>query len=429
MAKEEAAAMPPHGAARADEARRSAGMGVVVALLVVSVLISYIDRGNLSVAMPLIKVELGLNAAHIGVLLSAFFWTYTIMLFVLCWLVDRIDVSALLALGFLVWSLATAATALVSSFALILLMRLLLGVGESVSFPCYCKILARDLPEQRRGLANGAIIAGMKLGPAVGTLGAGTLMTQFGWRPAFLVIGLASLLWLPAWWRWRPRANAAPEALVVGDASAATKAPPVLDIFQQPAFWATVAGAFCNAYPLYFMVTWLPYYLVQGQHLSMAQMVHTAALYYTVDAGAALASGVLTDRLIRSGAAAGAVRKAIMVVGFGVAALGFMGCAQSGSHDYLAWLIVTGIGLGTGNAGVWTFTQTLAGPRAVGRWSSLQNGFGNLAGVLGPMLTGYLVQWRGTFTAAILVTAGTCLVGALVWGRLIGEFRQVDWAR
>src|SRR5262252_7129646 len=168
---------------------------VALTLLVISVFISYVDRGNLSVAAPMLKTEFGLSASRVGLLLSSFFWGYSVCLFVCGWLVDRFDVNRVLALGFFLWSLATAATGLVHGFVALLLMRMLLGMGESVSFPCYSKIFARHLAEHERGFANGVIIAGMKLGPAVGTLGAGLLMTHFGWRPVFLGIGLVSLLW------------------------------------------------------------------------------------------------------------------------------------------------------------------------------------------------------------------------------------------
>ncbi len=186
----------------------SRSLSLVLSLLVVSVFINYVDRGNLSIASPLLKNELGISASQLGILLSSFFWTYTALLFVCGWFVDRFDVNRVLAVGFLVWSLATAATGLVRGFTMLLIMRLILGMGESVAFPCYSKILARHLPEHARGFANGAIIAGMKLGPAAGTLGAGLLMTHYGWRPVFLGIGLLSLMWLPGWIKWMPSAEA-----------------------------------------------------------------------------------------------------------------------------------------------------------------------------------------------------------------------------
>jgi ACS family D-galactonate transporter-like MFS transporter len=396
-------------------------LSVAITLLVVSVFINYVDRGNLSIAAPLLKNELGLSASQLGILFSAFFWTYTAMLFVCGWFVDRFDPSRVLALGYLVWSLSTAATGLVHGFAMLLLMRLFLGMGESVAFPCYSKILARHVPEHSRGFANGAIIAGMKLGPAAGTLGAGLLMANYGWRPVFLGIGLVSLVWLPTWVKWMPSREA--------PAHSAGPSPRVIDILRKRPFWATAAGAFCCAYPLYFTITWLPFYLVHEQHLSLQDMVKIAALYYTVDAAAALATGWVTDFWIRRGLAVGLMRKTAMALGWATAAGGFFGCSSAGPDSYLVWLMVAAVGLGTGNANIWAFTQTLAGPRAVGRWAGLQNGFGNLAGVIGPALTGFIVDWTGHFQVAIEITAAVCLLGALVWLLLLGEFKEVAWAQ
>jgi len=411
----------PITAASPEAVRRvhTRAIPLVLSLLVVSVFISYVDRGNLSIAAPLLKAELGLSASRIGILLSAFFWGYTVCLFICGWFVDRFDVNRVLPLGFLLWSLATAATGMVHGFVLLLLMRLVLGMGESVTFPCYSKILVQNLPEHERGFANGAIIAGMKLGPAAGTLGAGILMSHFGWRPVFVGIGLAGLLWLPAWMKWMPRC----EEL----ANSTSFSPSVRDIFRQRVFWANTAGAFCNAYPLYFTITWLPLYLVHEQHLAMENMVRIAALYYTVDAAASLATGWATDFWICRGRGVGAMRKSAMAVGWAIAAVGFLGCSYAVPHSYFPWLMVTGTGVGIGNAGLWAITQTLAGPRAVGRWAGLKNGFSNLAGVICPALTGFTVDWTGHFHVAIGITAGICLLGAMVWVFAIGEIRQVDW--
>ena len=389
-------------------------------LLALSVLINYIDRGNLSIAAPLLKDELVISASQLGILLSAFFWTYTVLLFVWGCFIDRLNVNGVLALGYFVWSVATAATGLVHGFAMLLAMRLVLGIGESVAFPCYCKILAQHLPEHRRGFANGAIIAGMKCGPVVGTLGAGVLMAKYGWRPVFIGIGVLSLGWLPAWVRAMPRAAASanPEG-----------SPRVIEILRKRSFWATAAGGFCLAYPLYFMVTWLPFYLTHEQQLSMRDMVNMAALYYTIDAAAALATGWVTDLWICRGLIAGFIRKSAMALGWTIAAIGFLGCSSAGPHSYLAWLMVTGIGCGIGNSGIWAFSQTLAGPEGAGRWVGLQNGFANLAGVIGPALTGFIVDWTGHFRVALVITAGVCLLSGISWVFLVGRLEQVVWTR
>ena len=132
----------------ATQDRKSAGMNGVLILLGLSIFINYIDRANLSVAAPLLRTELGLSPTQLGILLSAFFWTYACMQLVAGWLADRFDVKWVFAIGFFAWSAATAVTGLIHTFDLLLVMGILLGIGESVAYPCYCKIFATHFTEQ-----------------------------------------------------------------------------------------------------------------------------------------------------------------------------------------------------------------------------------------------------------------------------------------
>lgn len=183
LSRDNASAMP----------RQLGTFAPALVLLVILALINFIDRGNLSIAAPLLKAELRISASELGILFSAFFWTYTAMQFVSGWIVDRFDVNRVVAAAFLLWSLATAATGLVRGFAMLLAMRLILGIGESVMSPAWSKIFSFHLPEHHRGFANGVVQAAARFGPAVGTLGTGFLVVRYGWRPAFIGIGLISL--------------------------------------------------------------------------------------------------------------------------------------------------------------------------------------------------------------------------------------------
>lgn len=182
-------------------------LSVVLVLLGISVFLNYIDRGNLAIAAPMVKDELGISAARLGVLLSAFFWTYAFLVPVSGWLVDRLNVYWVMAAGFFLWSAATAGTGAVRTFSALLVLRLILGVGESVAFPSYSKIIALNYPEEHRGFANSVVSAGLVLGPGFGMLLGGSLMARFGWRPFFVALGLGSLLWLIPWIRCMPRAQ------------------------------------------------------------------------------------------------------------------------------------------------------------------------------------------------------------------------------
>src|SRR5438270_12800678 len=164
-------------------AKLGARLIAVLTLLVIFVFINFIDRGNLSIAAPMLKDELGLSGSQLGVLLSAFFYTYALLQPVSGWLVDRVNVNWVMAGGFFLWSLATALTGIAHVFAALFLIRLMLGVGESVAYPSYSKIIALNFPEEHRGLANSVISAGLVLGPGFGMLMGGMLMARFGWRP------------------------------------------------------------------------------------------------------------------------------------------------------------------------------------------------------------------------------------------------------
>jgi ACS family D-galactonate transporter-like MFS transporter len=402
-----------------DDSQSLRAFSPVLVLLAVCILINYVDRGNLSIAAPLLKDELGISASQLGILLAAFFWTYTAMQFVSGWLVDRFDVNWVIAAGYLLWSLATATTGIVRGFTILLAMRLMLGIGESVAFPSCSKILARDLPEYHRGFANGVIQSALRCGNVVGTFGAGLLMATYGWRPVFIGVGLVSLLWLPAWIRWMPRGRAMGSSIV--------KTAGFVDILRQRSFWGACLGHFCVNYLLYFMVTWLPFYLVRERHLSMQSMARTASVYYLVDAVSAITSGRLSDFWIRKGYTPTLVRKTVMAIGFATAAIAMAACAAAPSV-YLPWIIAVGVGCGISGSGIFAFSQTLAGPEAAGRWTGLQNGFANLAGVIAPALTGFGVDRTGSFVAPMAITAGVLVAGGLAWVFVVGRVEQVNWA-
>jgi MFS family permease len=174
------------------------------------------------------------------------------------------------------------------------------------------------------------------------------------------------------------------------------------------------------------MVTWLPFYLVRERHLSMQDMAITASAYYLVDAVSAITSGQLSDVWIRKGYTPTLIRKAVMAIGFVIAATA-MGVCAMGPGVYLPWLMAVGIGSGIGSAGTFAFSQTLAGPQSAGRWTGLQNGFANLSGVVAPALTGFAVDQTGGFAAPLVITAGVLVVGGLAWVFVVGRVEQVNW--
>ncbi len=409
-----------HGLTLRPEPTSHPAMNRVLLLLSLSVLICYIDRSNLSIAAPLLKDELGISASQLGTLLSAFFWVYALMQTPAGWLVDHFDVKWVFTIGFFLWSAATTITGLLHGFVALLLIRIILGLGESIAFPSYSKILSVHFKESRRGFANSLLMAGAALGPAVGMLLGGSAVARFGWRPFFIVLGLIALLWLPPWLVWMPSRAAAP-------ARTSQQKLGYLHILRQRSAWGTCLGQSSINYFLYFLVTWLPFYLVRGRHFSMNEMARVGGFVFLMAAIASTVSGKLSDQWINAGASPTTVRKGMMLVGhIGIGILFALAVMTSG-RVFIAVLALVGVFLGIAICNSWAIPQMLAGPRMVGRWVGVQNFVGNLAGAVAPVLTGFLLDRTGSFYWPFFITAVVAWIGALGWWFVVGRLDEVDW--
>ena len=395
----------------------------VLILLALSAFINFVDRGNLSAAAPLLKNELGLSDVRLGILLGAFFYSYAFFQIASGWLVDHLDVKWMLAAGFFVWSVATAATGLAGSFALLLAARLVLGVGESVVYPSYSKILARYFAEDQRGVANSIIITGFYAGPAFGLFFGGILMGKYGWRSFFLVLGLLSLLWLLPWLQWMPRDRYQHST----SRNSAEETPGILEILKLRSAWGTCAALACLDYLSYFFLTWVPTYLVRGRNFSMDHMAGVMGAAYVACALVAATCGWLSDRWIAGGATPTLVRKGFTSVGMAGAALFAVPCVLAGPKIATVMVILVAASLGVSSSNVWAITQTLAGPRAAGRWTGIENFVGNLGGAVAPVLTGFVLGRTGHYFWPFAITAIVSLLGALSWAFWIGRVEPVAW--
>jgi ACS family D-galactonate transporter-like MFS transporter len=395
---------------------------IVIILLSISVFINYIDRGNLSIAAPMLKDELGISATQLGVLLSAFFWTYACLHLFYGWLVDRLNVNWVFAGAFLLWSAATAATGIVHTFAALFVLRLLLGMGEAASYPSYNKIIALNFEEEHRGVANSVLASGLLLGPGFGMLFGGLLMARFGWRPFFIVLGLASMLWILPWLKWMPKKQYAKQTETAG-------APNLFEFLLLRSAWGTCFGLFCGNYVNYFLITWLPFYLVRERHFSMDKMAKIGGIAYLLAALACTLSGWLADRWIAAGATPSLVRKMFTGGGIGVSGILLGMAAVSGPAVCVALVILGVVAFGVSASNIWAITQTLAGQRATGRWVGFQSFFGNMSGMVAPAVTGYVLQRTGQFYWAFLIVAAVAFAGAASWMFLVGRVEPVIWDR
>jgi MFS transporter, ACS family, D-galactonate transporter len=394
----------------------------LVALLVFSVYINYIDRGSLSVAGKAIQDELGLSNTMMGLLFTAFFWTYAAGQLLAGWLVDRYPVAMVLGISYLVWSIATAATGLCNTFAAIFAVRLVLGIGEAAAYPSYSKMFAADFSEAQRGKANSLIDAGSKVGPAMGLVGGGLMVMAVGWRVGFLVLGLGSLVWLIPWFRWAPKMK--PVSNVAGSDD---YVPGWLEILSKRSAWGSFFGLFGANFAWYFLLTWLPLYFVRERHFSQETMSIVGSLPYWGIAISTTFGGWLSDRLIARGASTTSIRK-----GFVIGGLTGTTIMLPAAMAHETWLCITllctaCLSFGMFSSNHWALTQCMAGKGAAGRWTGLQNGFGNLAGITAPWIAGVIRDATGSLLWAFASCAVMLLVGASSYLFIVGRIEPMKW--
>jgi MFS family permease len=394
---------------------------LVLGLLVLSALINFIDRGNLSVAAPVLGPEFKLTPVQLGVLFSAFFWTYSLCQIVTGLLADRYKASVLYGFGFLLWSAATLATGFAKGFGTLLAFRLLLGIGESTAFPAYSSLLANLLPENKRGFANALIDAAGKSGPALGTFAGGFVIAAWGWRSLFLILGVLSLLWLPPWFRYAPQQDK------VATADERRDAPRLIEILAKRSAWATFIGLFGFNYGYFFLLSWLPSYLVTERHFSMRAMGVLAALPFAATAVSSTFFGWLSDRLISRGRSINDVRKSFVVSGLLLCALPLVMSAVVRNSLSIVLLVTAFTCIGLYSSNVWAITQTLAGPNAAGRWTGLQNAIANLGSLVAPIVTGFIVKQTGSFFLAFVVASVCMLISGAMYLFLVGRIAPIIW--
>ncbi len=365
------------------------------------------------------KSELGLSEEAYGLAFSAFFWIYAPVQFFAGWLCDRFSVYKLMAAGILLWAASTLLMALAGGFASLLVLRIMLGVGESISFPGSSKIIARHVPAERRGIANAAVATGLALGPAVGTLAGGLILGHWGWRPIFLAFGLVTLFWLLP---WTETVRSLPST---GDEDQEARVPLAVILRKWPLWSMSIVHSLGN-YCFYFLLAWLPLFLTKARGFSISEMTFLATLGYAVQGACALSYGHFSDWWTRSGRSEAACRRWMMVGSQTLAAIAILGLAFAQSAVAIGILLcLAGAASASLSLNLYAVAQMFAGPRASGSWVGVQNAIGNLSGIIGPIVTGIVVQ-RAGYDSAFVLTAAIAAVGAAWWAWGVPRIRQVE---
>jgi MFS family permease len=381
----------------------------IVVLLFVSGLINYVDRSIVAVALPLIALDLHLGPASKGVLLSAFFWSYSIMQLPAGWIADRCNLRYVYAGFFAVWSLACGLTGLAGALGTIIALRIALGFGESIYVPGGMKVVSLLFEHKQRGLATAVMNCGTRAGLAVGTPFVAFLVMRAGWKNAYLVIGFASLVWLIPWLLAYPGRDCLTPSSVrdrLGSAIAR---------FDRNLL-ALCVGQICYGYYWYLLVTWLPDYLVESRHMPLGRAAAFAVVPYLTFTIAEPLGGWLSDLLIRSGWSDWRARKTVITGAFLTSLMLLL--AGLAVNDTSAVLLLGGaalVGLSTGS--ILALLQLAAPQAEVGLWSGMHNFAGNLSGIVAPLATGLLIARTGSHYPGFVVAVIVLLAGIPIYWR------------
>jgi MFS family permease len=389
--------------------------------------INALDRSSLAIANTFVAKDLHLSLGTMGLILSAFGWSYLAFNLPAGWLCDRFGVKRVYGLGATLWSFASAMTGLARGVGVLFLSRILIGVGESANFPSATKVIAERFDKSERGLVTGIFMAGLRVGFAITPALMIGLMIAFGskaqpnWHVAFYMTGLGSLTWVALWfltYRDKPK-DAAPQA------TAAKEKVSLLPFLKFRNFWAMILIKFCQDYLYYLFLTWLPGYLVHGRHLDLAHVAFYATMPWIAGMITQPLAGAIADKLIRSGRDATRVKKSLLVVVQLIAlSVVFAGYAESATTA--AWLLVVAMAGESAMAAItWTIPQDLAPEGSAGTFGGVMNTSGALASIASPAITGFVAQYFG-FQAALALGGAITFVGILFVIFMLTSLRPLE---
>ncbi|MET3822592.1 MULTISPECIES: MFS transporter [Burkholderia] len=406
--------------------------------------INYLDRVALSIVAPIVQTDLGIDAAQMGLVFSTFFIGYALFNFIGGLASDRLGPKLVYVLSVGLWSVFCGMTALTVGFVSLLIVRLLFGMAEGPLCSAANKMVNNWLPRDGAATAMGLLSAGSPLGGAIAGPIVGLLAAQFGWRPAFWIVCAIGLAWVVVWMTStsdRPAAPAgdAPDARAATRAAspahapaaaAATPAHTLSHYVRQPRIIATAAAFFSYNYVLFFFLSWFPSYLVRAHHLNIKEMSVATVVPWLVGTVGLACGGAISDALYRLTGNLLLSRRIVLVtclLGAG-ACVAVAGAVQS-TQGAVALMSVSLFFLYVTGAIYWAIVQDVVHPTRVGGVSGFLHCMGSLSGVIGPAVTGFIVERSGSFASAFVLAGAIALAGAVLAGVFVRNVRPSNVLR
>ncbi|MGA8444375.1 MAG: MFS transporter [Roseiarcus sp.] len=411
---------------------------VIGFLLGAGILINYFDRVNISVAAPQLQQEFGLTPADLGLLFSAFFWSYAILQIPIGIVLDRFGVMTVSRIGAFLWGVASGIVAFATGFGFIFGARVLLGVAEAPAFPANSKATGYWFPRGERATATAIFDAAAKFSNVIGVPLVAVAVVTFGWRWGFGLTAILSFAYFVAYW------------LIYRDPSADTKltreerdyirkggATPEGESEASPIgmlgyllrnrkVWGLTIGFAAYGYSFYLFLTWLPGYLVSEMHMSIIKSAGYAAipwLFATISD--LVVGGWLIDHLLAKGYDDTKTRKTVLVGGM-ILGLAVFGATMTASPVWaIFWITIALSGLAAAAPVGWSIPSLIAPRGGTGTIGGVMNFFNNLMGAVAPVVTGFVVGATNSFSLAFLVAGVVLLIGIFSFVVVLGKIEPI----
>ncbi|HFI5669466.1 TPA: MFS transporter [Klebsiella michiganensis] len=426
-------------AAAASGARPSRRRIGILALLAVGTMINYLDRTVLGIAAPQLTAELGIDAAMMGIVFSAFAWTYALAQIPGGIFLDRFGNKVTYFLALTLWSLFTMFHGLAVGLKTLLLCRFGLGVSEAPCFPVNSRVVSAWFPQQERAKATAVYTVGEYLGLACFAPLLFWIMGSFGWRALFISVGAAGVMFALVWWRcYREphedkHLNQLEREHIVNGGGMSTGAeqhtafswPLIRQLLAKRQILGASIGQFAGNTVLVFFLTWFPTYLATERHMPWIKVGFFAIMPFLAAAGGVMFGGWVSDKLLKATGSANLGRKLPIIAGLLMAST--IISANWLTSDLAVILVMSFAFFGQGMVGLgWTLISDIAAKGLGGLTGGLFNFCANLAGILTPLIIGFIVAASGNFFYALIYIGGAALLGVAAYVFILGDVKRIE---
>jgi MFS transporter, ACS family, D-galactonate transporter len=413
----------------------------MLALVFINVVINYLDRSNISVAGSALGKDLDLSSVQLGLIFSAFGWTYALLQIPGGLVADRFGPRILYAFCLVTWSIATVCQGFARGFASLFALRLATGAFEAPSYPINNRIVTSWFPDNERASAIAMYVSGQFIGLAFLTPVLATIQFYAGWKGLFITTGAVGLVWSVVWYFFyrdpldHAQVNAAElEYIETGggllqgrersaDQTSVWQWANLKQVFSSRTLWGVYIGQFAVNATLWFFLTWFPTYLVQYRGLDFIKSGYLASVPFLAACGGLLLSGFLSDYLVKQGRSATVARKVPIIIGL-LVSVSIVGANYTNDTGLIIFFMALAF-FGSGMALIsWVFVSLLSPKHLIGLTGGVFNFMGNLASIVVPIVIGYLAQ-GGDFKPALLFIGAIGFIGACSYIFLVGKIERV----